>query len=846
VNGTTSTLSALANDDGGEQALTYTWSTLGTPPAAVSLAPNASNAAKTTTATFGKAGVYALRVTATDRGGLSAFSDVNVTVNQTLSALSVAPPSAVVASNDTQQFTATATDQFGNPLAVPPSVAWSVSGGGALSNSGLFTAGANAGGPFVVSAAAGNVRGGASVSVTARSRSLTIGEPVVLSTADGGNANLMVAQAATLSEPASLQSLSFYVSAAVGTLRLGAYDASGPNGGPGRKLAETPELRPVVGWNTANVTPVNLSAGTYWLAYLASDNRLAFVKAPGTSNSKYFSYAYAAMPSTFATSPNTSGSHWSFYASLSTSAPADACAGVNCTTPPISECVNGTVLRRYGSPGTCNSGTCSYTATDVTCPFTCQAGACTGGAGGLPGPLKASANPNYFQDTNGQAVALFGSHTWNNLQDWGTNGAPQAFDFTAYTSFLSAHGQNFTMLWRTELPKFCNLPTMAAGSPDVTVSSQPWPRSGPGQASDGGLKFDLGRFDQPYFDRLRARVSELNRAGVWVGVYLFTGEWLMAFRCATDGYPFTGGNNVNAIDDGGGVGSMSMTSPNAITTIQNAMVDKTIDTLNDLPNVLWIVSEEAPLSSTWWHQQMIAHVHSYESTKPLQHPVGFASLDDGSLDKLVVDSNADWVALATRVSPASTCGNGAPACKVNINDSDHTYFGMWNDSKQANRQYAWQNFARGNQVAFMDPYNLYYPREGRNSCPSPNNGVCSSPDARWDNFRDNLGYLVGYSRRMNLIAARARSELSSTGYCLGQTPAVGTELLVYAPSGGAFSVNLSSAAGRTLSFEWFDPSNGKVVSTGSMAGGNASQSFTTPAAIAADGVLYLVDAAGHG
>ena len=100
-------------------------------------------------------------------------------------------------------------------------------------------------------------------------------------------------------------------------------------------------------------------------------------------------------------------------------------------------------------------------------------------------------------------------------------------------------------------------------------------------------------------------MQALHSAGIYAGVYLFTGEFLLRFRCPTDGYPFSGPNNVNGVDDGyrGGspasaVSSVTMTAPNAITDFQDAYVKKTIDTLNDLPNVLWIVSEEAPSKST--------------------------------------------------------------------------------------------------------------------------------------------------------------------------------------------------------------------------------------------------------
>jgi hypothetical protein len=132
---------------------------------------------------------------------------------------------------------------------------------------------------------------------------------------------------------------------------------------------------------------------------------------------------------------------------------------------------------------------------------------------------------------------------------------------------------------------------------------------------------------------------------------------------------------------------------------------------------------------------------------------------------------------------------------VNINDSDHSYFGMWNDSAQVNRNYAWENFANGNQVVFMDPYVVYYPREKRNVCVSPTNAICSGPDARYDNFRDNLGYILRYSRKVNLAGITPHSALCSTGYCLAQTPSVGAEYLVYAPSGGSFTVNLSAMPG---------------------------------------------------
>jgi hypothetical protein len=459
----------------------------------------------------------------------------------------------------------------------------------------------------------------------------------------------------------------------------------------------------------------------------------------------------------------------------------------------------------------------------------------------ITAPLRASSkNPNYFTDGSNQAVYLTGSHTWNDFQDWGTDDCPQPFDFAAYVKMLVAHHHNFTLLWQTELPVFRGLPTQAKESPDFFVTPQPWQRTGPSLASDGKLKFDLTKFNQAYFDRLLDRVRQLNAAGIYAGVYLFSGEWLLRFRFPGDGYPLTGSNNVNGIDDGGGVGSVTMTATNAITSIQDAFVKELIDTLNDLPNVLWIVSQEAPPGSAWWNRHLISLTRSCEAGKRLQHPIGFGVLADSN-DLTILNSDADWIAPAARISPTASCGSGHPACKVNINDSDHSYFGMWNDSAQANRNYFWINFTQGNQTLFMDPYVVFYPREKRNLCPDPVHGIGSTPDQRWENVRHTMGYIRSYADRLNLAAMAARGNLSSTGHVLASAGSPRAEILVYAPAGGNFTVDLSGVAGP-FTVEWMNPSTG-VKAVGASVNGGSILTFTPP--FSGDAVLYLSGSLSH-
>lgn len=155
---------------------------------------------------------------------------------------------------------------------------------------------------------------------------ITIGETAILSSTESNIANYLTAQAAILSQTATIQSLSFYVSNSAGKLRLGIYDATGPDGGPGQKKAETAEITPINGWNSANVTtPIALNPGTYWLAFLPSDNNLT-VNYTESGSFKIYPYDYAALPNVFSTTPESMPFHCSFYATLSTGTEDDTTA----------------------------------------------------------------------------------------------------------------------------------------------------------------------------------------------------------------------------------------------------------------------------------------------------------------------------------------------------------------------------------------------------------------------------------------------------------------------------------------------------------------------------------------
>ncbi|MBL8792665.1 MAG: Ig-like domain-containing protein [Planctomycetia bacterium] len=167
VTGTTVNLSVLGADDAGAAGLTYTWSLTGTPPAGVTFSVNGTNAARNTTATFSRAGVYAFRVTIRDAAGLTTTSNVNVTVAQKLTSIAVTPGAVTLGSSGAQQFVAQGRDQFGAALSVQPAFTWALLTGsiGSITTAGRYTAPATGNGAATVRATSGTVSGTATVTV---------------------------------------------------------------------------------------------------------------------------------------------------------------------------------------------------------------------------------------------------------------------------------------------------------------------------------------------------------------------------------------------------------------------------------------------------------------------------------------------------------------------------------------------------------------------------------------------------------------------------------------------------------------------------------------------------------
>ena len=414
----------------------------------------------------------------------------------------------------------------------------------------------------------------------------------------------------------------------------------------------------------------------------------------------------------------------------------------------------------------------------------------------IMGPLKMlPSNPRYFTDGTGKPVYLTGSHTWESLQD----NAGHVFDYTAYVNFMAARNHNFMRMWAYEKGE-----NTSYYEPTVYV-----------QLPCG--KYDTTQFNQAYFDRLRSRVIEAGNKGIYVSIMLFQG-WSIYNHGYGNPWPlhaYHAANNINGINgdvngDGQGREVHSLAVP-AITQLQEKYVQKVIDTVNDLNNVLYEITNESPFGSLDWQNYLAAYIKKYEAAKPKQHPVGITAFDGAPPGSMrgMLSSQADWISPENDGSADYVgdppAGTGA---KVIITDNDH----LGNIDGHA---WVWRSFMRGLNVIYMDDT-------------SNNWGVAPARD----DIRNALGHTRTYANRLNLAAVSPRGDLTSTRYALANP---GSEYLVYQPGTSSFTVNVQAGAYQV---EWFNASNGQTSSGGSMTmSSGGSCSFTPP--FAGDAVLYL-------
>jgi hypothetical protein len=185
-----------------------------------------------------------------------------------------------------------------------------------------------------------------------------------------------------------------------------------------------------------------------------------------------------------------------------------------------------------------------------------------------------------------------------------------------------------------------------------------------------------------------------------------------------EGHPFHAASNVNGIGIASMIDYQVLPLDPRIREIQEAYIKRVVDTVQDLPNVLYEVANEAsgkaadrvefpdgsslegPIGDTTeWQYWVIELVKRYERERDyMRHPIGMTMLypvpDQSRVNDVLLNSPADWISpgFDDQIFPHGRWYTDPPASdgsKVVITDTDHYAPGS------GDALWAWKSFVRG-------------------------------------------------------------------------------------------------------------------------------------------------------
>jgi hypothetical protein len=164
------------------------------------------------------------------------------------------------------------------------------------------------------------------------------------------------------------------------------------------------------------------------------------------------------------------------------------------------------------------------------------------------------------------------------------------FDYIKYLDELKANGLNYTRIFSgsyIEIPGAFGI-TKNTLAPKFGSFICPWKRSAEPGYEDGGNKFDLDKWDEEYFKRLKNFVQEAGSRGIVVEMTLFSSLY------RDEGWkssPLNGINNVNKIDSIARKNIQTLDNGRLLKYQEN-MVRKIVAELTGFDNVFFEIQNE--------------------------------------------------------------------------------------------------------------------------------------------------------------------------------------------------------------------------------------------------------------
>jgi len=227
------------------------------------------------------------------------------------------------------------------------------------------------------------------------------------------------------------------------------------------------------------------------------------------------------------------------------------------------------------------------------------------------------ANPHYFLWRGKPAVLIGSGEHYGAVLNLD-------FDYSTYLSELESLKLNLT---RTFPGAYVEPPTAfkIAGNtlaPGTGRFICPWARSAEPGYANGGNKFDLSKWDEVYFVRLKDFMTQASRRGVVVELNFFTpfyeeNIWALS--------PLNAKNNINGIGNVARTNVYTLARNGSTLAAQEAMVRKLVTELNGFDNLYYELCNEPYFGGVMldWQSRIADVVVETEKSLPKKHLISW-------------------------------------------------------------------------------------------------------------------------------------------------------------------------------------------------------------------------------
>jgi len=248
----------------------------------------------------------------------------------------------------------------------------------------------------------------------------------------------------------------------------------------------------------------------------------------------------------------------------------------------------------------------------IICLFLAMLGSCVDEAKEVPLALHPE-NPHYFLYRGKPTVLITSAEHYGAVLNLD-------FDYAAYLQALADDSLNLTRV-------FSGSYVEPAGSFNIEKNSLaplkdrficPWARSETPGYPNGGNKFDLTKWDDQYFSRLKDFMDEANKRNIIVEFTLFCpfyGEeqWRLS--------PMNATNNINGVGPADRTNVYTLDRSNGLLNVQDELVRKIVTELKSYPNLIYEICNEPYFGGVTkeWQHHIATLVQETEKDFSYQH-----------------------------------------------------------------------------------------------------------------------------------------------------------------------------------------------------------------------------------